>query len=202
MRPGVAMFTAPWIFKHHMPAEDSFHYFAQLEFDQDTDEKAYWLIDFENDYLKIIEDWREAISFHINDPQRAEIRIWDILQRMKECWNYSENKKNIHPALKKALLYIELNLSSSFGIPELAEHAGVSHCYLIRLFHAYSKSTVSQYIKKRRMQKARQQILNTSMPIKDIAAESGIPDLHHFNKSIKKEFGLAPRKLRDAANND
>jgi AraC-like DNA-binding protein len=201
IKPGIAMFTSPGVFKHHMPAEDSYHYFAQLEFPEKTKAKSYILVDLEEDYMKIIEDWREAISFHINDPLRAEIRIWDMLQRLKDYNAPNIKKDHIHPALKKALLYIELNLSRAFAIPELSEETKVSHCYLLRLFREYSGLTIAQHIKKRRLQMARNLIFNTNMPIKDIAAEVGIPDLHHFNKSVKREFGAAPRILRNMKGN-
>jgi transcriptional regulator GlxA family with amidase domain len=46
------------------------------------------------------------------------------------------------------------------------------------------------------VERARHLLLNSTLPIKVIAREVGIPDPHLFNKIIRRELGKAPREVR------
>lgn len=44
-------------------------------------------------------------------------------------------------------------------------------------------------------------LLHSSLAIKSIAQAVGIPDINHFNKTIRKELGAAPSKIRELSGN-
>jgi AraC-like DNA-binding protein len=46
------------------------------------------------------------------------------------------------------------------------------------------------------MRQAEYLLRNSTLPIKLIAQECGIPDLHYFNKLVKGRFGRPPSRLR------
>ena len=52
------------------------------------------------------------------------------------------------------------------------------------------------YLRRCRLDRALYLLTQSDVPIKEIACEIGIPDLHAFNKAIRRGFGLAPRELR------
>jgi len=39
-------------------------------------------------------------------------------------------------------------------------------------------------------------LVYSTLPVKVIASEVGIPDLHLFNKTIRRELGHSPRAIR------
>ena len=53
-----------------------------------------------------------------------------------------------------------------------------------------------QYINTKRVEKAKQLLLDTNLKIKDISALVGIEDQLYFNKIFKKEIGMSPREFR------
>jgi two-component system response regulator YesN len=73
---------------------------------------------------------------------------------------------------------------------------GVSKNHLVRLFHQSFDMTVVEYIRRRRAEMAWEMLVNSSMPIKAIAHYVGIPDVQHFYKTMKREYGLTPGDIR------
>jgi len=48
------------------------------------------------------------------------------------------------------------------------------------------------------MERALHLLKHTTMAVKTIAAEVGLPDLHFFNKTIRAATGLGPREYRES----
>ena len=91
---------------------------------------------------------------------------------------------------------IELQLSEPLRVADIACAAEISHNHLTRLFHAATGKTVVAYIRERRVDRATRLLRHTTMPVKQIAAQVGLPDLHQFNKVIRGATGLSPRAVR------
>jgi len=84
----------------------------------------------------------------------------------------------------------------TLAVAELAVELGISHNHLTRLFRRTFDKTAVAYIRERRMGLAKHLLLNTNLPIKSIAYQVGIPDLHLFNKTVHRELGASPRVFR------
>jgi len=78
-------------------------------------------------------------------------------------------------------------------VPEIAAATGFSHNHLTRLFRAETGDTVVGYLRRRRLDRARHLLRETTMAIPAIAASVGIADLQAFNKACRRE--LAPRRV-------
>ena len=140
--------------------------------------------------------FEQAVSYVALQPRRAEVRLWDLL------WELTDHAQRsippvVHPAVQRALHIIEVRLSDPITIPTLAHEVGLSHNHLTRLFRATYGVTVSAYIRQRRMERAQHLLLHSTLPIKAIAAQVGIADLHLFNKTIHRVLHDSPRRVRD-----
>ena len=94
--------------------------------------------------------------------------------------------------------YIEENLTGDLSVTALSRKFHLSRVELYSLFREYFSSSVADFIKERRLQKARQLLEQTRFPIHKIAALCGIPDYNYFSKQFKKTFGFAPSQWRKA----
>jgi AraC-like DNA-binding protein len=56
---------------------------------------------------------------------------------------------------------------------------------------------VTEYVRRRRVERARHLLLHSGLSIKQVACEVGLPDLQLFNKTIRRAYGVAPRSLRE-----
>ena len=56
--------------------------------------------------------------------------------------------------------------------------------------------TVVEYITKKRIDKAKQLLTNTDLPIMTVAEYTGYPDYSYFTRVFRKETGVTPRAYR------
>lgn len=95
--------------------------------------------------------------------------------------------------------YISKNLSKPINIRAMSLDLGVSHNHLLRLFRAEHHCTIAEFIREQRAEAARQMIISSERPIKEVAARVGCSDLQYFNKLIRASTGMSPSKLREHA---
>jgi len=127
----------------------------------------------------------------------AEISFWSLLWDLAEsAKRTSESISATYPMWQKIEEWIEAGLPGAIAVQTLADKAGLSPTQVNRIIRAKHKLTTIQLIRKRRMQRACHLLLQSTMPIKVVAAESGIVDLQQFNKMMRAEYGKSPRTLR------
>jgi len=140
----------------------------------------------------------QAIGYFPTQPRRADARLWDLLWELAATPAvHGASPSQRHPAIDRVCSLIELNLAEPMRVPNLAREAGLSHNHLIRLFRATFGTTVTGFIQQRRVQRSKHLLLYSTLPIKVIAAEVGMADLHFFNKTIRRTLGASPREIRE-----
>ena len=100
------------------------------------------------------------------------------------------------PKLAEAVAYMEANIEELISLDEIASHVGLSRRQLERLFQKYLHCVPTRYYMRLRLMHARQLLLQTSMPIVDIAFASGFVSTPHFSKCYREHFGIPPRDER------
>lgn len=143
-------------------------------------------------------DLQSVSSLYRADPKRAVARLWDILWRIIPPETH-ENTSDLHrhPIIARAMDEIDIHLTETISVSALACSLRTSQTHLNRLFKAAIGHTVGEYIRGRRMEWARHLLVHTTMPIKAIAHQIGIPDTQHFNKTVRRYFGHSPSALRN-----
>jgi transcriptional regulator GlxA family with amidase domain len=142
----------------------------------------------------------QAIVSHRAENQLwAEVALWELLFDLSVTWSHpgSSETARIPVSVRKALHYIEANLSEPMTAEDVAAAADISYSYLALLFRNHLQSGVMAYVRTRKMTVAEELLRYSGMPIKSVAAQIGISDLQHFNKLIRNAFGAAPRTLRN-----
>ena len=83
-----------------------------------------------------------------------------------------------------------------FAVDSLAVDLGMSRRSVQRKVKALTGRTPLQLITDYRLNKAVSLLRNTSIPITDVAYETGFGDLSHFYRLFKKTFGKNPTQYR------
>ncbi len=136
-------------------------------------------------------------AFEKND-RFCERELSALLERLLVAIARSISTDNDSPlALSKSLRYINANYSSDIKIPDLAamEHLSISRYNF--LFKQRFEVPPKQYILKLRMSWARELLLSTDLPIKQIGIMCGYEDPHFFSKCFKGFFGFSPTQCRE-----
>lgn len=97
--------------------------------------------------------------------------------------------------MNRILNYIEGHLEEKLTNGQLAELAGYSEYHFLQLFKAHTGETVMEYICRRRLFRAMDEILAGSRII-DVAFRYGFESHSAFSRAFKREFGFSPSLLR------
>jgi len=102
---------------------------------------------------------------------------------------------------KSAVVQRSLRAVIDLGLKEMseeqfAEKFGVTARHLRRLFVQEIGKTPKQFYQEQRLNLARKMIVETRLPITEIAFESGFRSLRRFNEAFKNRFSKAPSDLR------
>ncbi|RXJ98966.1 hypothetical protein CRV02_12270 [Arcobacter sp. CECT 8989] len=99
--------------------------------------------------------------------------------------------------VSKVIEFIHKNLKEKICIEEMAELAGMSPNNFHRIFKEALNDTPVQYIKKVRLNKARQLILHENMKAVKASEEVGYDSPTQFNREFKRYFGASPGKVKE-----
>ncbi|MDD9963119.1 MAG: GlxA family transcriptional regulator [Gammaproteobacteria bacterium] len=100
------------------------------------------------------------------------------------------------PRVVEAVALMESNVEEPLSMEDLAAYVGVSRRQLERLFHKHLDCTPSRHYLELRLQRARLLLLQTDMPVIDIATSCGFSSAPHFSKCYQELFGRSPREER------
>ncbi len=92
----------------------------------------------------------------------------------------------------RAIDYVDRHLHCAIRLNDIAEEADVSPNYLSALFSKEMKMTISQYIRKRKIQAAESLLQYTDYKITEIAEYFDFSSVSHFIKVFKEETGTTP----------
>jgi AraC family transcriptional regulator len=87
---------------------------------------------------------------------------------------------------------IEASVAAPPSVGDLAALAGVHTSHLLRTFRRHHGSTVANYVRRRRIERARAEVATSKRPLSMIALDAGFSDQSHFTRVFRKTFGETP----------
>lgn len=103
-------------------------------------------------------------------------------------------------ALRKAERYIWDNYTRKISLKEIAGVAGLSPPYFSSIFKEEMKENFSAYLNRLRVEKAASMMMETALPLNEIALSCGFEDQSWFSKIFKICTGMSPAKYRGKSN--
>lgn len=111
-----------------------------------------------------------------------------------------------HPRMKEiseATVYIEQRLDEPLPISDIAKKVGLSSFHFQRLFFSTLGENLSDYVKRRRLEKAAKILSeNQARPVIDVALDCGFQSHSAFSRAFKTHFGQSPSVFRDSVDTD
>ena len=160
----------------------------------------------------------QAVS--LEKPEQICGKFRDVYQRMKRCASFADAvmiKNTVTECLipflekisghlpdsilplsefMKVVDYIDLQLKRNIEIAELSALLGMSRAEFSASFRKVFGVPPKQYISIRRLFHAKLLLMESSLPIKEIAAQCGYRDEFFFHRIFKKYTGIPPAKYR------
>jgi AraC family transcriptional regulator len=98
--------------------------------------------------------------------------------------------------MRRLMDYIEENLDRDLTLKTMAAEVSLNSLYLPRVFKKALGQTPHQYVLRRRVERARQLLSNTDMPIVDVALATGFSSQSHLSNWFLRLIGVSPAAFR------
>lgn len=155
--------------------------------------------------VKFPEQAEAIMNFLINESLKqtassqivCEYYLRIILIKLKD-W-VLEHSPQLSVEYQKFLMckdYITRNFDSLNSIEFVADSCNISKQHLCRLFKKYHNCTALHYLHKLKINRIAVLLLETNLPINEIASNFSYQDSFYFSKVFKKYYGISPREYR------
>lgn len=94
--------------------------------------------------------------------------------------------------------FIETHLSEDFTVADLAAIAHFSPAHFARAFKATIGQPPHRYVIQQRIEKAKQLLAKTRLPIAEVAISVGFSNKSHFAAQFQKWVGVSPKAYRNS----
>ena len=98
--------------------------------------------------------------------------------------------------IKKVLEHIHEDPARPFTLEELTARSGVKKTLFLQSFRRVTGTTPKQYILGLRLEYARDLLLETDVPVAQVAERCGFSDSFYFSRCFKNHFSTSPRQYR------
>jgi len=102
--------------------------------------------------------------------------------------------------IREAVTYIDEHIKDDITLTEVAAHVHLNPSYFSVLFKDEIKLNFSEYITRRRIQRAKELLLSTKLTINEVAEEVGYNTTKYFIKIFKEYEKMTPTAYRKTSN--
>jgi AraC-like DNA-binding protein len=143
-----------------------------------------------------------------------EIASWLVAERDAQFPNVSDYRQSLLRALvgeylrlsvvaasrieEKTRTYMLRHLGEPITLEDLATNIGMSRYYFCRVYKEVAGHTPMEHLRALRLERAKDLIRSTALPLKAIAPEVGFGSAQHLCRLLHDRFGVGVRELRGA----
>ena len=98
--------------------------------------------------------------------------------------------------MKQVLSFIEEQLSEDLSLERVADVAGISSSHMNMLFRQSMGLPVHQYVIQRRVELAKDLLLDSGMSMAEIALAAGFTHQSHMARHMRRVLGIPPRAMK------
>ena len=134
----------------------------------------------------------------INCDNKAEIyrSVFKLIVRLLDQLTSDSACDMLAPSSYKIRDFIDANIQADICLDDIASKFFFSKSYIISCFKNEFGISPKQYIIQKKIETAKNMLLETDMSIKAIAEMLHFADSHHFSNTFKKQTGTAPVEFR------
>lgn len=100
------------------------------------------------------------------------------------------------PSSYKIRDFIDSNIQANIGLDDIANKFFFSKSYIISCFKNEFGISPKQYIIQKKIETAKNMLLETDMSVKAISEMLHFADSYHFSNTFKKQTGISPMEYR------
>ncbi len=173
----------------HFDGANSRELFQEIR-QQKGQKLKYW-----QEELETIQSIVQGVSEAASEPELS-IRIYALLCRLLAGNSLPEQENTKSVQIEKGKEYMKNHLKEPLAIEEIAGHVSMSTSYFTKVFREITGFSPYEYLLRLRLERAKELLLQTQLPVSEIAYRSGFHSDSNFIYFFKKETGFSPLKFR------
>jgi AraC-like DNA-binding protein/ligand-binding sensor protein len=99
-------------------------------------------------------------------------------------------------AVASARQFVQDHADEPIRLEQVVQHVGVSRFYFCKLFKKATGMTLTEYVSRVRVEKAKTLLVNPSLRISEIVFAAGFGSIPRFNSVFKQYVGMPPTEYR------
>ncbi len=150
-----------------------------------------------------LSSFEESVDFSYLYAMVKDYELYKSVMRIVACnliglyvKKSFDSGRRLPECLTKLLLSIQQETTEKTNISQIAKEVGYSPDYLSRLFRDHFGKSIEQYIIERRVSDSLALLLQTDMPVNEIALKMGWECPGNYIKHFKKIYSVTPAKYR------
>jgi AraC-like DNA-binding protein len=139
---------------------------------------------------------RDSSSEHPAAPEICELFLRLVLLKIRErTLPAREGETRAFATYKRARALLEQNALKWSTVGEAASVCGIAPETLSRLFRRYAHTNPHLFMRRRKMSRAAEMLLDAGLKVSVVAAELGFSEPSHFSRSFKQVYGVSPERF-------
>lgn len=150
--------------------------------------------------------WRVGAELRASDPFTAlALRFFAVgiaVGCARYAWHRAQGRTGVaqhettHVTTARRIL--DQRLAEPPALAALAREVGCTPAHLARAFRTAVGCTVGEYVRRRRIDRARRLLVRSAMSVGAIAADLGFHDASHFARHFRRATSVSPAQFRAA----
>ena len=124
----------------------------------------------------------------------------DLARRLAPEEGRLQRPGDAPPWLAAAIALLQAQMAVTPHLTDLAHQVGTNPRSLNTAFRSHLGNTVFGYLREFRLKEAHRLLVETALPIQQIALRVGYPQATNFTTAFRERFGVSPRQLRREPN--
>lgn len=173
----------------HFDGANSRELFAELKQQRGQKQK------YGQEVLETVQGIVKGVSEALPESELS-IQLHTLLCRLLSGNSVPEQANTRGSQIAKGKEYMKQHLEKSVSIEEIAEYVSMSASYFTKAFREATGFSPYEYLLRLRLEKAKELLLQTELPVGEVAYRSGFHSDSNFIYFFKKETGISPLKFR------
>ncbi|MCT4597382.1 MAG: response regulator [Vallitalea sp.] len=174
---------------HHLPSIEIYqmislkylHYINHLQINESLSYKIGLSSLF---FLGNFNNWQQAFTYLK--------KLSKVIVSILTC-NACDKNDLLILSIKK---HIKSHLKETLTLSSIANHVNYNSSYISRTFKKQTNMSITEYIRKAKVDKAKSDLVNTNKSITEISSELGYETSQYFSITFKKTTGISPTEYR------
>lgn len=164
----------------------------------DTEEKLAGLLRTTLSEAGILDAYLSGLTKDI--PQKSDEQIQAAAKIMEACTFYVISKDTVSVQKQNFIhnmhTWILSHIDEDLSVARITSEFGISRSKLYQVCDNYLGCGIAEYIHNLRLEKAKDLLKHSDLPIAQVAAECGYSDYTYFCRTFKRETGSAAKEYR------